>query len=239
MDWIRSHLSFANVMSVVALFMALGGTSYALTLGKNTVGAKQIKKNAVRASEIKRNAVGAAEIRRNAVGASEIRSNAVAGGDIADNGVGVADIADNSVGGGEVTDDSLSATDIVGSSLDSEVGPDLFARVATDGTVQPNVDGFPPQVKGIDPGDVVKGEAAAATGTYCFGELGFPIASALVTLDNAEAGAADRNLVASVAIARGVNLNDCPATHQQARVRIVDGNTETATDARFFIWFER
>jgi hypothetical protein len=240
MQWIRSHMSFANLVSLMALFIALGGTTYAaVTLPKNSVGAKQIKKNGVGASEIKKNAVRAAEIKSSAVGASEIKSNAVASGDIADNGVGVADIADNSVGGGEVTDDSLSATDILGASLDAEVGPDAFARIATDGVPQPNVTGFPPQVKGIDPGDVVKGEAAAATGTYCFGDIGFPIATAQVTLDNADAAAANRNLVASVAIDRGEDLGDCPPTHNQARVRIVDGNTETATDARFFVSFER
>ena len=43
MQWTRSHLSFANVISVIALFVALGGASYAaVTLPKNSVGAKQI-----------------------------------------------------------------------------------------------------------------------------------------------------------------------------------------------------
>ena len=42
------HLSFANVISMIALFVALGGTSIAaVSLSKNSVGAKQIKKNAV------------------------------------------------------------------------------------------------------------------------------------------------------------------------------------------------
>lgn len=86
---------------------------------------------------------------------------------------------------------------------------------------------------------MVKGEAAAATGTYCFGELGPRIASAVVSLDNADAAAADRNLIASVAIDRGEDLGDCTPTHNQARVRIVDGNSAAAQDARFFIWFER
>lgn len=103
MQWIRSHLSFANLVSLMALFIALGGTTYAaVTLPKNSVGAKQIKKNGVSASEIKRNAVGA----------SEIRPNAVASGDIADNGVAGADLSDNSVGAGEVADGSLGATDL-------------------------------------------------------------------------------------------------------------------------------
>jgi hypothetical protein len=103
MQWIRSHLSFANLVSLMALFIALGGTTYAaVALPKNSVGAKQIKKNAVTASEVKRNAVGAAEI----------RSNAVASGDIADNGVGGADLSDNSVGAGELSDNSVGAAEI-------------------------------------------------------------------------------------------------------------------------------
>jgi hypothetical protein len=115
--------------------------------------------------------------------------------------------------------------------------PGAFARVAADGTLQPNVAYFPAQVKGVDTGDVVKGEGAAATGTYCFGSLGFRPSSAIVSLDNADAAAADRNLIASVALDRGEDLGDCPATHNQARVRIVDGNTGAAQDGRFFVWF--
>jgi hypothetical protein len=249
MQWIRSHLSFANAISMIALFVALGGSAYAVGLGKNTVGAKQIQKNAVRAAEIKKNAVRASEVNRNAVGASELRSNAVASGDIADNGVGGADLSDNSVAAGELTDNSvgtgevapnaLTTADIDEQTLDIQAGPDAFARIQADGTLQPNVVGFPSQVKGVDPGDVVKGEGAAATGTYCFGSLNVArIANATVALDNADAAAADRNRVASIAIDRGEDLGDCPATHNQARVRIVDGNTEAAQDARFFVWFE-
>lgn len=255
MHWTRSHFSFANVMSLIAVFVALGGTTYAaVTLPKNSVGAAQIKKNAVRAAEIKRNGVGASEVKGGAVGASEIRTNAVQGGDILDGGVGGADIADNAVGGSEigdgqvgsseVTDDSLTATDILGSSLDSEVAPDFFARVAADGTPQPNVDGFPPQVKGIVAANIVKGEGGAATGTYCF-DLPARPASAVVSLDNADAGT-NVDQIASVAIDRGEDLGDCPATHNDARVRILDtdiaaGGAEQdpgPVDARFFIWFE-
>jgi hypothetical protein len=239
MQWIRNHLSFANVISVIALFVALGGASYAaVTLPKNSVGAKQIKKNGVGASEIKKNAVRASEIKSSAVSGGDVKDGGLTGSDIGDGSLGGADLGDNSVGGSEVGADALTADDIQGSTLDSEVGPDAFARVATDGTLQPSVAGFPAQVKGIAAENVVKGEAAAATGTYCF-DLPFRPAFAGVTLDNADAAAANRNLVTSVAIDRGEDLGDCPADHNDARVRIVDGNTETATDARFFVWFER
>lgn len=50
----RRHLSFANVTASLALFIALGGTSYAVTqLPKNSVGNKQLKANAVTSSKVK------------------------------------------------------------------------------------------------------------------------------------------------------------------------------------------
>jgi len=56
----------AFVIALIALFVALGGTSYAaIHLPKNTVGAKQLKKNAVTAPKIKNHAVGAAKINTN------------------------------------------------------------------------------------------------------------------------------------------------------------------------------
>jgi hypothetical protein len=53
----------ALVSSVVALFVALGGTGYAaLRLPRNSVGAKQLKKNSVTAQKIASGAVTAAKI---------------------------------------------------------------------------------------------------------------------------------------------------------------------------------
>jgi len=53
----------AFVISVIALFVALGGTSYAAVhLPSNSVGTKQLKKNAVTSAKIKNKAVTAAKI---------------------------------------------------------------------------------------------------------------------------------------------------------------------------------
>jgi hypothetical protein len=61
---IRSRLTFANVTSVLALFIALGGVTYAaVKLPKNSVGSAQIKNNAVGVSEIKSGAVGTSEVK--------------------------------------------------------------------------------------------------------------------------------------------------------------------------------
>jgi hypothetical protein len=54
MDWFRRHMTYANVVATLALFLALGGVSYAaLKLPKNSVGSKQIKKNAVTSTKVK------------------------------------------------------------------------------------------------------------------------------------------------------------------------------------------
>lgn len=57
------RLTFANVTSLLALFVALGGTSYAaITLPANSVGTKQLKKNAVTRSKIAAKAVNGSKV---------------------------------------------------------------------------------------------------------------------------------------------------------------------------------
>jgi hypothetical protein len=47
----------SNAVGYVALFVALGGTSYAATLPRNSVGSKQLKNNAVTSAKIRKGAV--------------------------------------------------------------------------------------------------------------------------------------------------------------------------------------
>jgi hypothetical protein len=54
---IRNRLTFANVVSVIALFVALGGTSVAASIVANSVGTNQLKNQAVTTSKIKDGAV--------------------------------------------------------------------------------------------------------------------------------------------------------------------------------------
>ena len=49
------RLTYSNVVATLAIFIALGGISYAATnLSKNSVGTKQIKGNAVTAKKSRR-----------------------------------------------------------------------------------------------------------------------------------------------------------------------------------------
>ena len=51
---LRGRLTYANVIATLALFLALGGSSYAaLNLPKNSVGSKQLKANAVTSAKVK------------------------------------------------------------------------------------------------------------------------------------------------------------------------------------------
>jgi hypothetical protein len=56
-DKLASRLDYPTVMSTVAVFVALGGTSYALTLPRNSVGARHIRPAAVGSSELRNHAV--------------------------------------------------------------------------------------------------------------------------------------------------------------------------------------
>jgi hypothetical protein len=54
----RRHLTYANVMATIGVFLALGGASYAaIKLPANSVGSKQIKTGAVASSDIKNHSI--------------------------------------------------------------------------------------------------------------------------------------------------------------------------------------
>jgi len=61
---LRRHLSYANVMATLAVFIALGGSSYAVA----TLNGKQLKNRSVRASKIARNSLTGTEIRESRLG---------------------------------------------------------------------------------------------------------------------------------------------------------------------------
>jgi hypothetical protein len=61
---IRSRLTFANTMSLIAVFIALGGTGYAaVNLPRNSVGNRQIRNNAVTGGKIKNGSLQAGDFK--------------------------------------------------------------------------------------------------------------------------------------------------------------------------------
>jgi hypothetical protein len=65
---IRRHLTYANVMATGAVFIALGGSSYAAaTLSRNSVGSEQIKDRQVMNADLAANAVTSTKIKDGSV----------------------------------------------------------------------------------------------------------------------------------------------------------------------------
>jgi hypothetical protein len=66
---VRHHVSYANVMATIAVFVALGGTSYAVSsLPRNSVGAKQIRANSVGTTELRRGSVRSTDVKNRSIG---------------------------------------------------------------------------------------------------------------------------------------------------------------------------
>lgn len=76
---VRGQLTYANVMSSLAVFLVLGGTGYAAA--KGSIDSRAIKNNSIRASDIATNAVGRAETARNSVGSTEVVNGSLRRGD--------------------------------------------------------------------------------------------------------------------------------------------------------------
>jgi hypothetical protein len=69
----RNALTYSNVTATLALFIALGGASYAATqLPRNSVGSAQIKRNGVTNTDIANNAVTGAKVRTGSLDGTDI-----------------------------------------------------------------------------------------------------------------------------------------------------------------------
>jgi len=107
---IRKRLTYANVMSSIAIFLVLGGGAAfaAGKLGKNSVGSKQLKKNAVTETKIKDGVVTSGKIANGSIVTAKLADGSVVTGKIVNAAVTSDKLADGSVvaiklGNGAVT----------------------------------------------------------------------------------------------------------------------------------------
>jgi hypothetical protein len=78
---VRPKLTYANIVASLALFVALGGTSYAaLTLDKNSVKSENIGREQVKAQDIARNAVSATKVKDGSLLAQDFKAGQLPGG---------------------------------------------------------------------------------------------------------------------------------------------------------------
>jgi hypothetical protein len=64
---LRSRLTYANAMSTVAVFVALGGGAYAVSVPRNSVGTTQLKANAVTGAKVKNRSLVLSDFKRGQV----------------------------------------------------------------------------------------------------------------------------------------------------------------------------
>lgn len=65
----RRHLTYANVMATIAVFVALGGGAIAATqLGKNTVGTRQLKNGSVNGAKVADSSLTGADVNAGTLG---------------------------------------------------------------------------------------------------------------------------------------------------------------------------
>lgn len=127
MKQIRKRLTYANVMSSLAVFLVLGGAAVAASqLPKNSVGPKQLKKNAVTTAKIKKNAVTSPKIKANAVTEAKIASNAITTPKLNPNSVETGKIAD-----GAVTSGKLALSSVGANQLDANERSEVIASSST------------------------------------------------------------------------------------------------------------
>ena len=83
------RLTYANVISTLALFLALGGGAYAATkLPSNSVSSKQIKARSIKASDLASGAVTLSKLKSNSVDGSKVVDNSLSGSDINEGALG-------------------------------------------------------------------------------------------------------------------------------------------------------
>ena len=130
MKQIRKRLTYANVMSSIAVFLVLGGgaaIAAKIVLPKNSVGPKQLKKNAVQNTKLAANAVTGDKIADGSVATADLAdaaatlaklaSNSVDGTKLVDGSVSTADLADAAVTLAKLADNAVNSAKVVNSSL--------------------------------------------------------------------------------------------------------------------------
>lgn len=105
MKQIRKRLTYANVMSSLAVFLILGGATAFAAVQK--IGANEIKANSIKTGKIVKEAVTAGKIKAGAVTESRIADGAVTTNKIADNAVTTNKIANDAVTGDKVKESTL------------------------------------------------------------------------------------------------------------------------------------
>jgi hypothetical protein len=108
---IRRHITYANVMSSLAVFLILGGATAFAAIKK--VGANEIKANSIKTGKIVKEAVTAGKIKNLAVTEGKLADGAVTTNKLADNAVTTPKIAKDAVTAEKLAKNAVTTEKIV------------------------------------------------------------------------------------------------------------------------------
>jgi hypothetical protein len=109
MSRLRKSLTFSNVVAMVALFFALGGSVYAAS---NKISGTQIKPKSLPGNRIKAKSVTGTQIKNGSIGAPQLKVGAVSAGQIQSGSITGTQIKAGSISGTQIQSGSLGATQI-------------------------------------------------------------------------------------------------------------------------------
>lgn len=121
----KPKLSYANVTATLALFIALGGTSWAITaLPAGSVGPAQLKPDAVTGDKVKNSSLTNKDIRDGTIldkdllpgtlSTTQIGEGSLNGGDLRDGSIDGRDVANGSLRGEDIADASIGIDKLTG-----------------------------------------------------------------------------------------------------------------------------
>ena len=147
----RKHLTYANVMATLAVFIALGGTAYAV----NTVGSADVINESLLSQDIKNGEVKVADVGQAAVATDELANGQVKATDIGDGEVKSAEIANGQVQTADIGSDQVRGSHVLNDNL---TGADIAANTLKGADIDEGT---------LDVGDTARAYAAVSRG--CFG----------------------------------------------------------------------
>lgn len=105
----RPRLTYANIMSTFALFIALGtGTAYAAA----TIGSAQVINESLTGVDVKNGSLTGSDVADNRIGSADVAS--LRSGDVLDSTLRGVDVLDSSLSGADVADGTISSDDVAG-----------------------------------------------------------------------------------------------------------------------------
>ncbi len=210
MTQIRKRLTYANVMSSIAVFLVLGGaTAFAAT----KIGSNEIKSNAITTGKIKKEAVSRAKIKKAAIDASKL----------ADGAVTTSKLANDAVTGEKANESTFGIVPTANhANTATTAAPRAYARVLN---ANGGVGVDESRSKGITDASVTE----IGGSVYCF-ELGFTPSGVQATVDWISGGAS------TFAHATVQPYVSCPAGND-ASVRTTDKEGAGINTINFYVSF--